>query len=188
MNEIQKEQVYTKLTVRNGSFKDVDEKVRFRKQHVLGYLAKGSTKKAAAEMAGITEQTFYNWCKEDKEFKGRADACLGGEDEIIAMYNVSKGVRNGDSDYTKFLLNKRKTYEKRFDKEYMTPKGLELEKNPSTGIFEIRSDANDIASSLLGDGFEFDENSGLDPMEQILMEQDNQADEVIKNMLNEAEE
>lgn len=156
-----------------SDFDSLEEKQKFKKSLILGYLSKGSTKKAAAEMAGIDEATFYRWAKRDNQFKQMADACLGGEDELIALTNVSRAVRRGDMDATKYLLNKRKTYEKRYDPSYMSDKNKELAKNPVTGVFEVY-ESDEIISGLLGDSFELDESSGMDALEQALYEEDDQ--------------
>lgn len=151
-------------------FANIGEKQKFKKSLILGYLSKGSSKKAASEMSGVTEQTFYNWCKDDLEFKAMADACLGGEDELIALTNVSRAVRKGDMEATKYLLNKRRYYEKRFDSKFQDDKVKELEKNPITGVFEPMAD--DVVSGLLGDGFELDNTDGVDELEAALYKQE----------------
>jgi hypothetical protein len=155
-----------------SEFDSLEQKQKFKKMLILGYLSKGSTKKAAAEMAGVDESTFYRWAEKDPEFKGMADACLGGEDELIALYNVSKGVRKGDPEYTKFLLNKRKYYEKRYDPKYMEDKTKELAKNPVTGVFEVM-DTDDIITGLLGERFESNIADDGDQLEKALYEEDN---------------
>ena len=194
MNEIQKgimekklhkdkDYTYVTPTVGNGGYKTIEDKNKSQKQICLSYIAKGMTKKAAAHMTGVTEATFYNWCKEDKKFKGMADAALGGEDELIALYNVSKGVRRGDPEMTKFLLNKRKTYERRFDPKHMDDKTKELYKNPSTGVFEpMNSDS--VVAGLLGEIGDFDRDfdnpdtslDGMDSLEKALYEGDTMVD------------
>lgn len=173
-NELDKDIGYRAIAKKiTSDFDSLEEKHKFKQSLILGYLSKGSTKKAAAEMAGIDEATFYRWAKKYPEFKEMADACLGGEDELIALTNVSRAVRRGDMDATKYLLNKRKYYEKRYDPQLMDDKNKELAKNPVTGVFEVM-EQDDIISGLLGDNFEVDENSGMDSLEQALYEEDEQ--------------
>jgi len=177
-----------KMTVGDGDFDTQEQKVKFNKSIILGFLAKGVSKKAAASMAQVTEQTFYNYCREDADFKNRVDACLGGEDKIQAIVNISNAVKHGDIEASKYLLNKTRYYEKRYDPKWMDENLLETTKNPVTGIFEVVTDFDDITSSILGDGFEYDKDSGLDPMEQLLMAQKEKALEDIKELMDEDDE
>lgn len=169
-------------SVANGDFNSEGEKIRFTKQIILGFLAKGTTKKAAAEMAGISEVMFYKYCRQDPEFKQKVEACLGGEDTISALVNISQAVRAGDIEASKYLLNKTKHYERRYDPKYQDNKTIELTKNPITGIMEEPTDLDNIRGSLLGEEFELDEQSGLDKIEQMLMEQDKQAAGVVEEL------
>lgn len=174
----------TKMSVTDGDFETQAQKVRFTKSLILGYLSKGITKKASAVMADVTEQTFYNYCKEDPEFKMKVEACLGGEDKIQALVNISLKVKEGDLEASKYVLNKTRHYEKRYDPKWMDPTLIETAKNPVTGLFEVTTDMDDISSSLLGEEFEFDKDSKLDEMEQVLMAQDEKAEETIKELMD----
>jgi hypothetical protein len=183
MNEVRKGIVEKKLvmnpTVGNGGYLDMNDKNVSNKQKCLSYLANGATKKAAAFRTGVTEMTFYNWCNADPKFKAMADAALGGEDELIALYNVSQGVRKGDPEMTKYLLNKRKTYERRFDQKLMDEKSRELIKNPATGVFEPMESDSVIAGLMgelgaFGDDYHSEDTSlvNMDSLERALYEGD----------------
>ena len=177
-----------KLTVSDGDFDTQKQKMKFNKQMILGYLSKGANKKSAAAMVPITEQTFYNYINDDEDFKARVVACLGGEDEIQAKLNLSLAVKHGDLEASKYILNKTRHYEKRYDPKWMDPTLIETQRNPSTGMFEIVTDMDEISSQLLGEEFELDSNSGLDDMEQILMAQDRQSEDIIKELMGVEEE
>jgi len=172
-----------KMSVKDGDHENQEQKVKFNKSIILGFLAKGVTKKGAASMANVTEQTFYNYVKNDPEFKIQVEACLGGEDKIQALVNVSNAVKRGDAEMTRYLLNKTRHYEKRYDPKWMDPDMIETEKNPTTGVFEVITDLDQISGEILGDDFEYDEESGLDQMEQILMAQDDEAMNTINEIM-----
>jgi len=174
-----------KMTVSSGDFENVQEKQRFNKQIILGFLSKGVNKKASADMAGITEQTFYNYCKDDPEFKEKVESCLGGHDDITAQVNISRAIRAGDVAASERYLKNKRHYEKRYDPKWMDPKLIETTKNPVTGILDVYTDYDEISDSLLGEGFEPDQDSALDEMEQMLLAQDEKAEDFIKELMDE---
>lgn len=173
-----------RMTVADGDFNNKEEKIRFTKTMILGFLSKGLNKKMSATMAGISEVTFYEYVNTDPEFKTKVDACLGGEDIISAQVNISQAVRSGDIEASKYLLNKTMHYEKRYNPKFMDPNMIEVQKNPVTGVLDVYTDYKEISDSILGSEFESDKDSALDEMEQILLEQDSRAEEFIEELMD----
>lgn len=153
-------------------FKNTHKRNPFTERMILGWLAEGLTKQAAAQRSGITEQTLYNWMRWDPIFKKRVENNMGGEISLKAVDNVAGRVRDGDLDASKWWLSKTRHFEKRYSE---TPNGqVALEKNPHTGVFEVVKPLS-IPEALLGD--EYEEPEGIeesteDELEELLYAQD----------------
>jgi hypothetical protein len=61
----------------------------FVKDNICDYLEEGMWKKDAAELAGITERTFYRWCEEDVSFVSRVQlSILKYKRNLIKVINL----------------------------------------------------------------------------------------------------
>jgi hypothetical protein len=77
----------------------------------------------ACDKVGVSRNTFYRWMKEDQSFLERvSEAKSLGEGLVndVAISNVLEGIKNKDSMYTKYWLNRkhpdfRKPYVKKTD-------------------------------------------------------------------------
>lgn len=80
----------------------------------------------ACEKAGFSRQTYYRWCKEDPEFKARADDI--GELQIdVAEASLLKKIQNGDTAAIIFYLKtkgKDRGYSER--REVVVPGGIDV--------------------------------------------------------------
>lgn len=64
----------------------------------------------ACERCGVSRNTVYRWRAEDSYFTKRMDEALEiGTDLVndVAESNVLKGIKNGDSIYTRYWLDRR---------------------------------------------------------------------------------
>lgn len=136
---------------------------------ILAHLAEGKTKKRAAELSGITEQSLYNWLRDDDVFKARVENSMGGLITLQAIDNIAEEVRRGDLDASKWWITKTKAFDKRYDPKLNG--GDTIEPNPKTGVFEV-VEAQSIANSLLGEETDLDD----EDLDAILYAQDQDID------------
>ena len=123
------------------------KKTPYIEEKILSYLSEGKTKKRAASLSGITEQTLYNWINKDPHFRTRVENHLGGTITLRAIDNVAEEVRLGDVDASKWWIKNTKHFDKRYDPQKNG--GNVLEANVSTGVFEIVEPDN-VVEALIG--------------------------------------
>lgn len=121
------------------------------KENVCSYLKQGMFKKDASKMAGISEDTYLRWYREDADFADRVEASiLEYKQSLIQNLNI-QAEKNG--------MLALKILQIRFPQEWGEPKVLQSEEKEEASIKEIANllqkvyqegnDANEISSAGL---------------------------------------
>ncbi len=108
-------------------------------------LVLGNTPKAAAELAGITERTFYNWMdrgQEDEragrttvfgEFFQRTTRALAQAEQALVVLPLAKAARSGNIRAAQFLATHRFGWSSTMRTEVSGPDGGPIEQRDVSG-------------------------------------------------------
>lgn len=148
----------------------------FNKKLFLALVSKGVKRIPACEDIGITEQTLYNWFQDDPSFKQQVEDQTHYELVQDAFAVVKKEIKEGDPDMSKYVLNKTRYWDRRYDPNFGKKDNRVLDIIPTAKVINVGQN-EEIKDSLVGIGFEIDSESEFDEFEQILYQENDQKQE-----------